>query len=159
MLLSALFTRLHELLVSGSEQKRINKDIELFIQEIFYLYAGNRPRESSTIYDKMAAPQRHIDDNLQKALNLEKLASQLKLSKFSLIRQFKQYKGITPNEYLTIARVEKSKNMILQGNSLVASAFESGFYDQSHFSRYFLKYTALTPGQFQKGSILRDTQA
>lgn len=98
----------------------------------------------------MMEVQNLIERQHQQRLNLEGLAKKVCLTKYQLIRSFKRYKGVTPNEFLNIIRVEKAKNFILQGNSLIDSAIEAGFYDQSHFTHYFTQYTSFTPGQFQR---------
>jgi AraC-like DNA-binding protein len=38
--------------------------------------------------------------------------------------------------------------MLLAGRTIVETALDSGFSDQSHFSRYFKKIVGVTPGVF-----------
>ena len=46
-------------------------------------------------------------------------------------------------------KINQSKKLLKEGMSLVSTALECGFYDQSHFHRNFVKYTAITPKEYQ----------
>lgn len=146
-----LFNNCHALL---SDRYISYADVQMFdycLARLFNQFAsGKINKESNSLMARMRDIQYHIATNTSKNLDLDQLAKTFHLSKFSLIRAFRQFKGITPNEYLTIMRVEKAKRFIFEGNSLVCAALEAGFYDQSHFSHNFLKYTSFTPGQFKK---------
>jgi AraC-like DNA-binding protein len=146
------FYALHTLLASQLNNRYMEREFDQCMGAIFNHYATEKlARPNGDLCERMMDIQYYIEGHFHENLNLEKLSKTFHLSKFKLIRNFKQNKGITPNEYLTILRVEKAKKFILEGNSLVASAVEAGFYDQSHFSHNFLKYTSFTPGQFKKG--------
>jgi AraC-like DNA-binding protein len=148
------FFRLHTMLTSQVSNRFIEREFDQCMAAIFNCYASEKPaRPDVNLRERMMEIQDHIERHLHENLNLEKLSKIFHLNKFHLIRTFKQNKGITPNEYLTVLRVEKAKRFILEGNSLVTSAAEAGFYDQSHFSHNFLKYTSFTPGQFKKGCV------
>jgi AraC-like DNA-binding protein len=86
-------------------------------------------------------------------LNLAELARRFSLDKYQLIRLFKRQVGVTPNGYLTLLRIEQAKSLLAQGHALVEVALETGFYDQSHFARYFRTYTGVTPRGYQKNCV------
>jgi AraC-like DNA-binding protein len=90
----------------------------------------------------------YLADHVSQKLNLDVIANKFRIDKFQLIRQFKKHTGVTPNVYLTILRIEKARQLINQQYSLVETALEAGFYDQSHFHHNFLYYTGVTPGSF-----------
>ena len=145
------FYALHSTITTQAENRFMAKEFDQCMAAIFNEYTTDEPvRLNVNLRERMLEVQDHIDRNFRENLNLEKLSKNFHLSKFKLIRNFKQNKGITPNEYLTVLRVEKAKRFILEGYSLVTAAVEAGFYDQSHFSHNFLKYTSFTPGQFKK---------
>lgn len=95
---------------------------------------------------------RHYPEKLQ----LEQLAARFHVDKFQLIRLFKKHTGTTPNQYLTMVRIERARVLLDQGMPLVEAALDTGFYDQAHFHRYFQHYTGLTPRQFSQRHILQD---
>ena len=49
-----------------------------------------------------------------------------------------------------LKRVEKAKNLIRKGETLINTAYMCGFNDQSHLNRRFKTITGLTPGQYKK---------
>ncbi len=65
---------------------------------------------------------------------------------------FKKHMGISPNKYRRIRQFQKSINMIGSDTNvdLQEIAFESGYFDQSHFIRDFKEFTDFTPTEYLK---------
>ena len=57
---------------------------------------------------------------------------------------------MTPHAYLLNIKINKAKELLKQGYTIVDTALECGFTDQSHFHRNFLKIVATTPKEYQK---------
>lgn len=85
-------------------------------------------------------------------LSLEELARRAGASPFHLARRFRSETGVTPHEYLTLARLRKARAFLSRGFSLADAAVASGFYDQSHLNLRFRKYMGMTPGQFARAA-------
>lgn len=100
--------------------------------------------------DVIAEVQGYLRSVCDQKLNLEDLARRFALDKYQLIRHFKRQVGLTPNGYLTQVRIEQAMRLLAQGRTPVEVALETGFYDQSHFARYFRSYTGVTPRRYQK---------
>ncbi len=83
--------------------------------------------------------------HLQEKNPLEELAQKFNINCFQLIRAFKAHTGLTPIAFLTLERLKKSKQLLLQNNSLASIANDCGFYDQSHFTNTFKKQFGTTP--------------
>ncbi len=68
-----------------------------------------------------------------------------------LERIFKKYVGITPVEFLRLKRVEMARKLLKKIHPLSCTeiAYETGFYDQSHFIRNFRAVTGVTPTAYQ----------
>jgi AraC-like DNA-binding protein len=90
-----------------------------------------------------------IHDQLGDNLSLSDFSDQAGISRYHLIRSFKQKYGQTPHAYQLDARIKKAKHLLQQGHSLVNTANVLGFADQSHFQRHFKKRLAVTPKQYQ----------
>ncbi len=61
-------------------------------------------------------------------------------------------------QYVNLRRIEKACEALASGTPLVEAAHSLGFYDQSHFHRFFLRYIGVTPGAFLRGSnIVQDS--
>ena len=57
------------------------------------------------------------------------------------------------NQIYYIDWIEEAKKLMYSNLPLVQIALESGFYDQSHFSNYFLKFVGLTPQVYRKSCL------
>ena len=92
-----------------------------------------------------------INDNLEQDLCLDELAKLGKLSRYHFSRAFKQSMGITPHQYIIQQRVERAKQLLLQGKMTIADiSIVCGFAHQSHLNRHFKRLTGLTPKMFRK---------
>jgi AraC-like DNA-binding protein len=80
---------------------------------------------------------------------LEDLARLANLSPYHLQRVFTREVGVSPHAFQASVRVAKAKLLVHQGRPLRTVAAETGFADQSHFTREFKRYTGLTPGAFR----------
>ncbi|NER12105.1 helix-turn-helix domain-containing protein [Leptobacterium flavescens] len=94
-----------------------------------------------------------IDNNFEKEINLKFLSHTLLTSKYHLLRLFKRYYGITPKQYLTIRRLEKSKEYLKKGMSVSEVCYNVGFNTHSSFSTLFKNKIGLTPTEFQKKQL------
>ena len=92
----------------------------------------------------------YMDEHLTEELSLEELAEIVQLSKYQLIRRFREVTGTTPWSYLVGKRIEEAKKLLEGGMPLGQVAAETGFYDQSHLNRVFLDKTGSTPKAYQE---------
>lgn len=94
-----------------------------------------------------------IDNNYEKEINLEFLSHTLYTSKYHLLRLFKKYYGLTPKQYLTIRRLEKSKEYLKQGMRVAEVCYIVGYHTHSSFCTLFKTKVGLTPTEFQKEQL------
>lgn len=81
-------------------------------------------------------------------LSLERLSSDFYISKSHLIRLFKVATGMTPNAYIVMTRVMKSREYLIAGMPIVKICELIGYADESHFIRTFKKVLGITPKQY-----------
>ncbi|ARM89292.1 AraC family transcriptional regulator protein [Rhizobium sp. CIAT894] len=86
-----------------------------------------------------------IDDDPLAAVSLADLARESGLSRFQVLRGFAKATGLTPHAYLVQARIHIARRLIAQGMPLAEAAFASGFADQSHMTRVFVRRYGLSP--------------
>ncbi|MBX4866740.1 AraC family transcriptional regulator [Rhizobium bangladeshense] len=86
-----------------------------------------------------------IDDDPLAAVSLADLSRESGLSRFQLLRGFARATGLTPHAYLVQARIHIARRLIAQGTPLADAAFASGFADQSHMTRVFVRKYGLSP--------------
>jgi len=101
------------------------------------------PSEIQAIADKIM----QMSDRM---CNLDKLSSEVYVSKYHLIRKFKSKIGITPHQFLIQVRVRKAQKEIADGGRLIDAAIDNGFYDSSHFDKCFQKIVGIPPSEYSK---------
>lgn len=83
--------------------------------------------------------------------NVQQLAEHMNMSRTSFYRKFMSIANISPKEYITNFRINKSVELIQEGyESLGEVCFLCGFSSQSIFSLAFKKVKGLSPLQFKK---------
>jgi len=90
----------------------------------------------------------YIHQYYSKSISLRELAIISGRSKFHLLREFEIEVGIPPHTYQIFIRIQKAKELLLKGQSILAVALEIGFTDQSHFSRHFKRIVGVTPREY-----------
>ncbi len=94
-----------------------------------------------------------MDDDPAAAITLSDLAEDSGLSRFQLIRAFNKATGMTPHAYLLQRRLHHARRLIASGMPLVNAAINSGFADQSHMTRLFVRNFGLSPGVYAGKSV------
>jgi len=103
--------------------------------------------------DTVIGTRHYINNNFDNELNLDLLSHIRFTSKFHLLRLFKRYYGQTPMQYLIDTRLDKSKELLLKGQSVTETCFDIGFECPGSFSTLFKSKFGLTPTEFQKRAI------
>ncbi|HYG43230.1 MAG TPA: AraC family transcriptional regulator [Bordetella sp.] len=89
-----------------------------------------------------------IDDDPAAPVSLADLAGASGLSRFQVLRGFTRATGLTPHAYQVQRRAGLARRLIRQGYALTEAAAVSGFADQSHMTRVFVRLYGLTPGTY-----------
>ena len=82
--------------------------------------------------------------------SLDGVARTLGLHKRYFISIFGRAAGITPQRYIIAHRVDRARQLLTEGSSLVNAAIDAGFADQSHLTRHFRRNYGVPPGRFQR---------
>ena len=90
----------------------------------------------------------NILPNLNYDLSINELAQEAHLSKFHFQRKFKKKYGLTIGQLKQQEKTIKAKTLLENGELSTDAAYELGFFDQSHFIKYFKKMWATTPKNF-----------
>jgi AraC-like DNA-binding protein len=103
-----------------------------------------------------------IQEHISVQLSLSDVSRKVNMSTFYFCKMFKKYTGITFTEYLSLVRISKAKNLLLNPNLRISEiAFEVGFQSLTHFNRVFLKIVGRSPTRYREqlrgnnGSIRR----
>jgi AraC family transcriptional regulator len=99
---------------------------------------------------------RFVDDNLQNSIRLKDLAAAAHLSPFHFSRAFRAATGLSPHRFLRERRIEKAKELIVQGTiSLAEIALICNFSSQASFTRAFTRVMGLPPGKYRSDQEMR----
>lgn len=93
----------------------------------------------------------YLRENLNRNLNIEKLAEELHVG-YSYFRQmFRKYTGISPTQYHLSLRIQKAKDLLVSTDqSFKEIAIDLGFESYFYFSRIFKDKTGQSPMEFRK---------
>jgi AraC-like DNA-binding protein len=102
---------------------------------------------------EIAQARRIIQDRFARAISLHTLSEEVGLSKFHLLRLFRQEVGTTPHAYQLHLRIARAREMLDAHASAAEVALACGFADQAHFTRAFKRIVGYTPGAFQRFAL------
>ena len=92
----------------------------------------------------------YINDHLDHELSLTEIATVVQISPHYFATQFKQSTGLTPHQYVTQCRIERAKILLTNRELTITEVMRQvGFKSQSHFTRVFRQYTAITPKAYR----------
>lgn len=99
-------------------------------------------------YDKKVVEMIHyINENLSQDLTIEALSSRFYLSKYHMMRKFKEETGYSMHQYVLEKRILAARNLILSGMPATTASTECGFKDYSTFSRAYKKLLGQLPSE------------
>ena len=132
------------------ENTYLEKEDEL-IKFFTKLFSKHIEESKEKIEDKsFEAIINFLKENYKENISLNELSEKFELNSFYIIRLFKSQINMTPHTYLLNLKINSAKEFLKKGYSLVDTALECGFSDQSHFHRNFLKIVATTPREYQQ---------
>ena len=96
-----------------------------------------------------------IGSKYAERLSVSSLAQEVYLTPTYLCVLFKQQTGRTINEYITLERIRRAKELLTDSGILLYDVcFMVGYLSPSYFSKLFKKYTGLTPSEYRENAML-----
>lgn len=105
-----------------------------------------RPR----VWNEIRKVKGVIEESFMNPVRLQDLAALTGMNPYTLVRCFTQEVGMPPHAYLVQVRVQRAAALLRTGIPLAQAAMETGFTDQSHLNRHFLRRYGITPGAYRK---------
>ena len=146
------FKQLHKLILSNKQSMEK--------EEAFYLFMGNLLQHYASFSDEKDEPSQniqqavlYIQQHFDQPITLDFLSELMSINKYSLIRQFTHFQGVTPHQYVTAIRIGEAKKLMEHQENLSDIAMATGFSDQSHFTRAFKALIGVTPKQYMNSYI------
>lgn len=95
---------------------------------------------------------RHVCDYIHthyaEKVSLAELAAETNLSRYHLLRTFRNAMGMPPHAYLESVRISHAEQMLRAGKSLADVAYAIGYSSQPHFTQRFKQIIGVTPGKY-----------
>lgn len=137
------------------EEQTCTASIVMFGEKMIGFYIDNmvinkNMTENPIVNDALS----YIHNNLAEDLTLDRVSDSVHISKNYLSYLFPRYTGHSFSHYLRIARINKSKDLLINTDlSLMDIALECGFNSQSYFCNVFKELEGVTPNQYRKCNI------
>jgi AraC-like DNA-binding protein len=90
----------------------------------------------------------YLEHNYQQQFGMDELAAAVGASRYHLARTFAAEFGVTPHEYLLQVRLARARALLSQDIPVQRAAADTGFSDQSHFTRHFRRVYGVTPMRY-----------
>ena len=88
---------------------------------------------------------RYLDEHLTEDISIDHLSDQFYLSKYHMMRRFKEVAGMPIHAYLSDKRLFMARDLIGKGVSATEACYQCGFHSYSSFSRAYQKRFQVTP--------------
>jgi AraC family transcriptional regulator of adaptative response/methylated-DNA-[protein]-cysteine methyltransferase len=108
-----------------------------------------RPKEDDTA--RMRELARFIDEHSEERITLEALAARAGVSRFHLLRKFKAAVGVTPKQYLEVARMARLKDGLKHAKDVTEAVYAAGFGSSSRVYERADTRLGMTPKQYRLG--------
>jgi len=132
------YTLAEKLLISQSE---VNRQVDRI----------NAARRSTReeLYRRLCMARDYIFDNYHKDIQLEELSKTALLSKFHLLRSYREAFGVTPYRQVLNIRLKEAVLLLQKGMTLEDIALSLGFSDRRSFTKAFKKVYGIAPSVYR----------
>ena len=97
-----------------------------------------------------AKARAYIAEHLGEPLSLEQVSRAANMSAFYFCKVFKAATGLTFTHYVARARIERTKQMLLNPHTRISeAAYEAGFQSLSQFNRVFRRFAGESPTHYR----------
>jgi AraC family transcriptional regulator len=92
-----------------------------------------------------------IESHLPERIVSSDIAATIHMSRFHFSRTFKAATGLAPHAFVTMRRMELSKELLAETDlSIIEVALRAGYQTQAHFTGMFHKRVGTTPSAYRR---------
>ena len=134
----------------GSEILKESLFVQLMVLMNRLFLNSDKTRDIEDIqYDKtIEGVLNYINSNLENDLSIDTIASEFFISKYYLMRKFKNQIGSSIHNYVVQKRLILARSLISDGLSMSSVCSRCGFNDYSSFVRAFKKVYGVSPSNY-----------
>jgi len=98
---------------------------------------------------RMGAIYEYIDANYHQKPDVNVVAAKVHLTTAAFCRYFKRQTNMTFTDFVNQYRIERAKNLIMQGSNITETCYAIGFESLSYFNKLFNKIVGKNPSVFK----------
>ncbi|MBQ8514007.1 MAG: helix-turn-helix transcriptional regulator [Ruminococcus sp.] len=153
------FMSVHETLEKILSEKQPNFEYHISLQlhtlvNLVTLFSSDTDgisNAASSISEKGALIKTYIETHFAEKITLDDLSREFCVSKYYMLRSFRNQYGMTIIQYLAACRIQHAKKLLrFSDMQIEAIGRACGIEDVSYFNRLFRSYEGMTAGQFRK---------
>ncbi len=136
-------------------ETQISLTLHKLIANLVSKKSASRINSFSRIKSNLDAVITYIRQNYSQKITIDCLVEVSHISKYYLIRTFKEATGMTPYRYITLTRIDEAKKLLTHTRLSVKEIGEqTGFCDAKNFITNFKRITGMTPLQFRENRVV-----
>ncbi len=125
--------------------------LQALFYDIIVTLANNEKSNDIKNFSVIKKGIEYLENDTVLSLSIKEIAKECNVTQNYFCRLFKEYSGVTPQEYLLKAKISKAKIALRETNlSVFEIAEQCGFQDGSYFCRIFKKKTGVAPLKYRK---------
>ena len=101
--------------------------------------------KNSSTYNQIEKAIKYIDENFKSHPSIDEIAKNVGMSKYHFIRVFKDYVGLTPQQFLHSVTLNYAKEHIKESKSILDSSLDIGLSSSSRLHELFVNLIGVTP--------------
>lgn len=139
---------LHAALLGGAPALRRDELLTTSVGALVARAATDRLRRGGA-GGVAARARRLLDERFLDDVGAGELAEAAGCSRFALYRAFRREFGMAPSDYQRQLRLRAARRLLAGGDPIGDVAARTGFADQSHLTRWFVRSYGVTPGVYR----------
>jgi AraC-like DNA-binding protein len=141
--------RMHAGLAAGATGLELEEAVVAAVEALRpHLRPGPAATRGGYEHTAVRRARGYLSERWDKPVSLAALSSFAGLTRFELVRRFREQTGMTPHAFQTNLRIEHARGMLSSGEAIARVAAACGFADQPHLTRTFKRAVGVTPGRF-----------
>ena len=110
----------------------------------------NAPNDKASGFAELAAALKFMQRHFAESIRIEELAKKAGLSVYQFEQRVQRLFQMSPLQLLHKLRLDEATRMLRETDQSLANiAIETGWCDQSAFTRHFSRYAGMAPGRFR----------
>ena len=106
--------------------------------------------KNSSTYNQIEKAIKYIDENFKSHPSIDEIAKNVGMSKYHFIRVFKDYVGLTPQQFLHSVTLNYAKEHIKESKSILDSSLDIGLSSSSRLHELFVNLIGVTPKEWKE---------